>query len=121
MIITKELIMTVLIAFGIGKYSEFKSPKYYDLVADNGAVYNVKIDKKTKYACPLHCGIDHYHKVLMLNEEEALEVELYNIVGYGKDEMYINSYAVSQIQEIDMNKGKEPTKLKKFNIQTYLP
>jgi len=121
MLITKEIIMTVLIAFGVGKYSELSGPKYYDLVAEDGTVYNVKVQNKIKYACPLHCGIDHYHKVLMLDEEEALEVDSYNIIGYGKDEMFINSYAVSDIHQIDLNEGKEPTKLKKFNIQTYLP
>jgi len=119
--ITKEIIMTILIAFGVGKYSELTGPKYYELATEDGKVYNVKVHKNTKYACPLHCDVDHYHKVLMVDEDEALEVDSYNIVGYGKDQMYINSYAVSNIHQIDLNDGKEPTKLKKFNVQTYLP
>jgi len=121
MIITKEIIMTVLIAFGVGKYSEITGPKYYELATEDGKVYNVKIQKNVKYACPLHCGVDHYHKVLMVDEEEALKVDSYNVVGYGKEEMYVNSYMVSNMQQIDLNEGKEPAKLKKFNIQTYLP
>ena len=45
MIITKEIIMSVLIAFGVGKYSEITGPKYYELATEDGKVYNVKIQK----------------------------------------------------------------------------
>ena len=121
MIITKELIMTILIVFGVGKYSEFNSPKYYEIVDNNGETYNVKIEKKSKYACPLHCEVDHYHKVLIVDELLEVNSESYNIMGFGSEEVYINSYAVSNIQEISIEDDKDPSKLKKFNIQTYLP
>ena len=40
-----EMIMTVLITVGIGKFSEYQSPKYYELETIDGNVYNVKIEK----------------------------------------------------------------------------
>ena len=45
MLITKELIMTLLIVFGIGKYSESKSPKYYEIII--GRKVNQDIKKGT--------------------------------------------------------------------------
>ena len=50
MLITKELIMTLLIVFGVGKYSESKAPKYYEIITEEGKSYNIQIDKKQKYA-----------------------------------------------------------------------
>ena len=35
-----EMIMTILISIGIGKFSEYQSPKYYELETVDGNVYN---------------------------------------------------------------------------------
>ena len=45
MIITKEIIMTVLIAFGVGKYSEITGPKYYELATEDGKYIMLKFKK----------------------------------------------------------------------------
>ena len=40
MLITKELVMTLLIVLGIGKYSESKAPSYYEIITEEGKSYN---------------------------------------------------------------------------------
>ena len=67
-----EMIMTILITVGIGKFSEYQSPKYYELETVDGNVYNVKVEKNHKYACPLHCKADHYHNVILTGSKEAM-------------------------------------------------
>ena len=64
-----EMIMTILISIGIGKFSEYQSPKYYELETVDGNVYNVKVEKNHKYACPLHCKADHYHNVILTEND----------------------------------------------------
>jgi hypothetical protein len=65
-----ELLITLLITFGIGKISEYQSPRYYDLETIDGNVYNIKVEKKSKYACPLHCKADHYHYEFSLPQDQ---------------------------------------------------
>lgn len=121
MLITKELIMTLLIVFGIGKYSESKAPKYYEIITEQGKSYNIQIDKEQKYACPLHCGADHYHRALLLDKEVEDFLDFYNIEGFETDHFYLNSYAVIDAEQINMDSGKKKQELKKLDVQTYLP
>ena len=121
MLITKELVMTLLIVLGIGKYSESKAPSYYEIITEGGKSYNVQIDKEQKYACPLHCGADHYHRALVLDEEVEEFFDFYNIKGFDSDDSYLNSYAVIDVEEIKIDNGKKKQELKKLNVQTYLP
>ena len=122
MLITKELLMTLLIAFGIGKYSESKAPKYYEMITEEGKTYNIQVDKEQKYACPLHCGADHYHRALLLDERDIEEfLDFYNIEGFQSDNFHLNSYAVIDVEEINLDSGKKKQELKKRDVQTYLP
>ena len=121
MLITKELIMTLLIVFGVGKYSESKAPKYYEIITEEGKSYNIQIDKKQKYACPLHCGADHYHKALIVGKKVGEISDFYNIEGFDGEDFYLNSYVVIDTEEIIMDTGKKQQELKKLNVQTYLP
>ena len=73
MLITKELLMTLLIAFGIGKYSESKAPKYYEMITEQGKTYNIQVDKEQKYACTLHFGADNYQRAILLAESDIKE------------------------------------------------
>ena len=36
MMLTKDMIFTILLFFGIGKYSEYNDPKYYEMLDVNG-------------------------------------------------------------------------------------
>ena len=122
MLITKELLMTLLIAFGIGKYSESKAPKYYEIITEEGKSYNIQVDKEQKYACPLYCGADHYHRALLLDERDIEEfLDFYNIEGFQNDNFHLNSYAVIDVEEINLDTGKKKQELKKIDVQTYLP
>ena len=119
MIMTKELIMTLLITFGVGKISELQSPKYYDLITEDGKIHNIMIHKKFAYACPVHCGSDHYHRTLIVDSKVQNDYIFYSLHGLGTDELSINSYSVIDIEKID--KKRKPQKIKNVNVQTYLP
>ena len=121
MLITKELIMTLLIVFGIGKYSESKAPKYYEIITSEGKSHNIQIDKEQKYACPLHCGAEHYHKALIKDKEVQEFLDYYTIKGFETDSFYLNSYAVIDSEEIIMTSENKHQELKPLNVQTYLP
>jgi hypothetical protein len=121
MLITKELIMTLLIVLGVGKYSESKAPKYYEIITEQGKSYNIQIDKEQKYACPLHCGADHYHKTLILDGDIKGAFNFYNIENFEGENSNLNSYAVIDTEEIIIDTGKKQQELKKLNVQTYLP
>ena len=116
-----ELLITILIAFGVGKISEHQSPKYYDLETIDGNVYNIKVEKKSRYACPLHCKADHYHHVIIVEDQMNLTTDFYNLFGFGSDNIYINSYEVVDLEEVKTNKDKKRSGLKTFDVQTYLP
>ena len=116
-----EMIMTILITIGIGKFSEYQSPKYYELETVNGNVYSVKVEKNHKYACPLHCKADHYHNVILTDDDIDYSNGSYVLMGLGSDDVYINSYGVAEYAKVDLNKGKKRTELKTLNVQTYLP
>ena len=116
-----EMLITILIAFGVGKISEYQSPKYYELETINGSVYSVKIEKKSSYACPLYCKADHYHNVMILEDTSDSDNDFYSLLGLGGDEMYINSHEIVDFVEVDLNKNKKRSELKMLNVQTYLP
>ena len=116
-----ELLITVLIAFGIGKISEHQSPRYYDLETIDGNVYNIKVEKKSKYACPSYCKADHYHHVIIVEDKMNLTSDFYNLFGFDSDNVYINSYEVANLEEVNIHDDKKRSKLKTLDVQTYLP
>ena len=116
-----ELLITVLIAFGIGKISEHQSPRYYDLETIDGNVYSIIVERKSKYACPLYCKADHYHNVIIVEDKMNLTSDFYNLFGFGSDNVYINSYEVANLEEVKTNDDKKRAKLKRLDVQTYLP
>ena len=118
MLITKEFIMTLLMVFGIGKFSEVKSPKYYELITEDGKTHKIMIDKKS-YACPLSCLADHFHYAIVLDDDEQ-SADVYNVERVRGDDIFLNSYAVIISEEIKKKKSKNK-KLKKMDVQTYLP
>ena len=116
-----EMIMTVLITVGIGKFSEYQSPKYYELETIDGNVYNVKIEKNHKYACPLRCKADHYHNVILTENDIDYSNGSYVLMGLGEETLFINSYEVADYVKINTKKNKKKSQVKPFNVQTYLP
>jgi len=121
MLITKELLMTLLIVVGIGKYSEAKAPKYYEMITEDGKTHSIQIDKAQIDVCPLHCGANHYHRALLIDKEIGLFLDFYNIEGFENEGSYLNSYAIIDFEEIKMKKRTKHQELKKIDVQTYLP
>ena len=120
MLITKEVVMSLIIALGIGKYSEMKSPKYFDMITDHGSTFSIQIDTSNKNPCPRFCGADHYHRVL-ISENESMVDEFYTLIGYKSDDIYLNSYSVVDYQEIEFETKGKKNDLRNVNVQTYLP
>ena len=120
MLITKDIIITIIIALGIGKISDINAPKHYDLITSEGKTVNVLIEKNARYACPLHCGSDHYHKTLKREADNNIEGDIfYTLYGFGGESVYLNSYEIVDLNKADIN--KKPQKIENINVQTYLP
>ena len=119
MLITKDLIITLILALGIGKISDIHSPKNYDLITSEGKTVNISIEKNARYACPLHCASDHYHKTIKSEDDIKDEQVFYTLYGFGESNTYLNSYEIIDLAE-SVNK-KKPQKIENINVQTYLP
>ncbi len=120
MLITTEFLLSLIVALGIGKYSQYISPEYYTMITEVGKEYNIKVDKKNNKPCPLHCGIDHFHSVLVDDIDLSKNYHYY-VQGFNEDITYINSERIVEINTIDKSKNKKGEKLKMINVQTYLP
>ena len=113
MILTKDMIFTVLLFFGIGKYSELNDPKYYEMMDANGQIHYVQITKEKNFSCPAHCSINHYHKTL-IKTNDMIETNNYFINNFGNNEMKLNSYEIVYFETIKRDKkpGKSILKFK---------
>ena len=121
MLITKELIMSIVFVLGIGKYSESKAPKLYQMITEDGKTHNVQVEKNQKNVCPLHCGADHYHRALLLDNDIDIFLEIYTLENFLDNDSYLNSYAIIDLEEVIVEKNRNPQELKKIDVQTYLP
>lgn len=119
MLILKDILIPVIIAIGIGKISELQSPKYYDIITDDGKVVNIMVNKNMKHACPAHCAISHYHKTLLLENRIEYNNLFYILSGFKDEEISINSYKVVEMNEVRLS--KKPQKIENISVQTYLP
>tara|TARA_B100000959_G_C14833729_1_gene563007 strand:- start:380 stop:739 length:360 start_codon:yes stop_codon:yes gene_type:complete len=119
MLITKDLIITIILALGIGKISDINSPKHYDLITSEGKTVNILIEKHAKYACPLHCASDHYHRTIKSEDDLHEEEIFYTLYGFGSEDMHLNSYEVVDLHKVEVS--KKPQKIENINVQTYLP
>ena len=119
MLITKDLIITLILALGIGKISDIHSAKNYDLITSEGKTMNISIEKNAKYACPIHCGSDHYHKAVMSDHKINESDIFYTLYGFGSSNVYLNSYEIVDLNKVESK--KKPQKIENINVQTYLP
>ena len=97
------MIFAVLLFFGVGKYSEYNDPKYYEMLDVNGQTHYVQVTKDKDFSCPSHCSINHYHKAL-IKTENMVETNNYFIKNFGKNKMKLNSYDIVYFESIKRNK-----------------
>ena len=121
MLISTEFLLSLLLALGIGKYSNHVSPDYYTMITEQGKEYNLKVDTKHNRPCPIHCGADHFHSVLLLDGNSEADYYHYHIVGFESNNVIVNSESIVDIESVDMSNKEKPEKLKMINVQTYLP
>ena len=81
MLISKDLIITLILALGISKISDIHSPKNYDLITSEGKTITISVEKNARYACPVHCGSDHYHKTITSDEGMVGNEIFYTLYG----------------------------------------
>ena len=68
-----------------------------------------------------HCKADHYHTVILTDDDIDYSNGSYVLMGLGSEDVYINSHEVAEYAQVDLSKGKKRTELKTLNVQTYLP
>ena len=64
-----ETLLILAMAIGFGFYTDINKPKQYELDLENGKSEQIIVDKKSEYACPRYCAIDHYHIAQMCDED----------------------------------------------------
>ena len=119
MLITKDLIITLILALGVSKISDIHSPKNYDLITSEGKTINISIEKNARYACPVHCASDHYHKTITSGDDIDGSEIFYTLYGLGSEDVHLNSYEVVDLYRAASK--KKPQKIENINVQTYLP
>ena len=64
-----ETLLLLLFSVGMGLYHDENKPIEYALNMEDGSNAHVILQKNSKYACPLHCGVDHVHHAIMYEND----------------------------------------------------
>ena len=73
-------IFLILLATSIGIYQDTNKPTEYELTMEDGSSTYVVLQNNNKYACPLHCGIEHIHQaVIYKNKNQINNKFIYHI------------------------------------------
>ena len=68
-----ETLLLLLLSVGMGLYHDVNKPTEYALNMEDGSNAHVILQKNSKYACPLRCGVDHVHHAIMCENDEKLK------------------------------------------------
>ena len=63
-------ILLLIMAASIGIYHDSNKPTKYELNMEDGSNTHVVLQKNNQYACPLNCGVEHYHHAVIYNNNE---------------------------------------------------
>ena len=108
-----ELILTVLMVMGIGKFSENIKPKQYYAILESGKIMQVEVSKFNRYACPKNCSIPHFHRVHICRDQHLNHPELIQMMVQDKKQLLpisIENHKIIDFYEknTDENKYKKP-------------
>ena len=68
-----ETIILIILAGGIGIYSDMNKPTQYELNMEDGTNTHVVLQKNNQYACPLYCEVDHIHHAVICENENQIK------------------------------------------------
>ena len=63
-----ETLLLILLSVGMGFYHDVNKPTEYALSMEDGSKTHIILQKNSKYACPLHCGVDHVHHAIVYED-----------------------------------------------------
>ena len=75
-----ELMITVLMVLGIGRFSETIKPKQYYAILESGKIMQVEVSRFNRYACPKNCSIAHFHRVQVCRDQHLNHPELIQLM-----------------------------------------
>ena len=68
-----ETIILIILAGGIGIYSDMNKPTQYELNMEDGTNTHVVLQKNNQYACQLYCEVDHIHHAVICENENQIK------------------------------------------------
>ena len=66
-------IVLIIMASSIGIFHDTNKPTEYELQMEDGTNTHLVLQKNSKYACPLYCGVDHYHHAVICNGKDEIK------------------------------------------------
>ena len=66
-------ILLIILATSIGFFHDTNKPTEYTLNMEDGTNTHVVLQKNSKYACPLYCGVDHIHHAVICKDTKQIE------------------------------------------------
>ena len=84
-------LLLVVVASLIGLYHDTNKPTEYTLKMEDGSNTHVVLQKNSKYACPLYCGVDHVHHAVICENDNQIKNNqfVYHISGGSKNDFSI--------------------------------
>ena len=87
-----ETIILIILAGGIGIYSDMNKPTQYELNMEDGTNTHVVLQKNNQYACPLYCEVDHIHHAVICENENQIKKNQFVYHISDKNEKGIATY-----------------------------
>ena len=121
-----EIATTMVIFLLVNKAEDYYSSDLIELHLLNGNIEYVKVNKSNKYSCPKSCSINHFHDVLILENETKVENEgNYSLFYNNKNKIFLNGInIINAFEIIETKKSKKnkvsKTERNKLNLKNFI-
>ena len=110
MISVIEIVVSVLILMTGVKINDFYKPEMLEIHLSNGNIFNIKIDNKNSYACPVNCGAIHYHDALISDKSQSRFNYNISYIKDNNEALKLNGANIIRIFEVDEIKNNKKKK-----------
>ena len=104
-------IFLIIMASSIGIFHDTNKPTEYELQMEDGTNTHLVLQKNSKYACPLYCGVDHYHHAVVCEDENQIEKNLfvYHISEENENGLatYCSNLKILSMSKLTMKRSKD--------------
>ncbi len=115
MIVLLEIGISMLLLFSAEKIGELYTGSLLEIHLYDGAIFNVKIDRNSSYACPINCGSIHHHTAVVEKNGNSLKYTI-NYLG-NNIPLKLNNYDIEIMYEIKKkNKRNKKNRIRKTEI-----